>query len=184
MSLEGLSMVLCLASGIFGRPAWSTEMCEARASQILKISQENDLDPLLLVAVNIHECDMRENVRVRFYSSASGGVKKKTMGVDSCPMGIRSWWQNGKSPKTNLTPVELYELAGKKMARVKKLCQAKRHKHHYISHWNYGNRTYSVQILGIRAALEGKSTILQTQLTPRSKEIIKRLLRIQQDLRS
>jgi len=179
MTLEVLSLTLCLASGIFGRPAWTAEKCDERAAQILKISNENDLDPLMFVAVNIQECDLNEAANARFYAKSPTNKKKKPMGVDACPMGIRIWWPSGKPPEKPLTTMELYELAGKKMARWKKWC-AKNHKgHHYIGHWNEGNRTYATQVLGFRSALEGKPVKNQDELTERSREILKRLHRAQ-----
>jgi hypothetical protein len=184
MTLEVLSLTICLASGIFGRPAWPVEKCDERAAQILKISEANDLDPLMFVAVNIQECDLNESANARFYAKPVEGKKKKPMGVDSCPMGIRIWWPNGRPPEKPLTTLELYELAGRKMARWKHWC-AKNHKgHHYIGHWNEGNRTYATQVLGFRAALEGKPVRNEEELTDRSREILKRLHRAQRSPRS
>jgi len=190
MTVEALSLILCLASGIFGRPAWTPEKCQERAEQISKIAEQNDLDPMWFVAINIQECDMRENVNARFFapvSIASKGKRKKPMqlGIDACPMGIRIWWPNGKRPEKPLDALALYDLAGRKMARLKRWCD--KHlkgkgfgpHHHFVSHWNEGNPTYAAQVLAFKLTLMGKPPKSDEELTSRSKEIVRRLQRAQ-----
>jgi hypothetical protein len=190
MTVEALSLTLCLASGIFGRPAWTPEKCMERAEQIIKIAAQDDLDPMLFVAINIQECDMRENVDAKFFAPARGKKKPVQLGIDACPMGMRIWWPNGKKPEKQLDALALYELAGKKMARWKRWCE-KNHKrkvfgphHHYVSHWNEGNPTYATQVLSYRTILMGKNIKSNEDLTPRTVEIVKRLRRAQLDRRS
>jgi len=190
MTVEALSLTLCLASGIFGRPAWTPEHCQERAAQITEIAARDNLDPMLFVALNIQECDMRENVEAKFYAPARGSKKPVQMGIDACPMGIRIWWPNGKKPVKPLDALALYELAGKKMARWKRWCE-KNHKgkafgphHHFVSHWNEGNLNYATQVLTFRSVLMGRPLKSEDELTPRSKEIVRRLRRAQLDRRS
>jgi hypothetical protein len=194
MTIEALSMTLCLASGIFGRPAWSPEKCLERATQISHIAEEHQLDPMMFVAINIQECDMRENVDAKFYSPAQDqykGLRSKSLrlkpmqlGIDACPMGMRIWWPNGKKPEKSLDVLALYELAGKKMARWKRWCEKHHKGHHFVAHWNEGNTVYATQVLAFRSVLLGRPIKAEDSLTPRSKEIVRRLQRAQRDRRS
>jgi hypothetical protein len=191
MTIEALSLTLCLVSGIFGRPAWDTEKCTERAEQILSIATSHNIDPLLMVAVNVQECDMRENVDAMVYQGT--GKKRKVIGRDACPMGIRLM---GEAAKRKYEPKELYEMAAQKMERWKNWCEKghqgqlykglKGDKHHFIYHYNQGNPIYAAQVLSILATIKGKSLNekYEQDLTPRSKEIIRRLLRSLNDLRS
>ena len=191
MTIEALSLTLCLASGIFGRPAWTPEKCQERAAQIIEIAERDGLDPMLFVAINIQECDMRENVEARFYSPTDGKKKRVELGTDACPMGIRLRWSRGKRPDKLPDALALYELAGRKMARWRRWCE-KHHKgkvfgphHHFVAHWNEGDRTYAAQVLAFRAVLMGRSpTFFESDLTSRSKEIVRRLQQAQRSRRS
>lgn len=186
MTIEALSLTLCLASGIFGRPAWSPEKCQERAVQIMHIADEYQLDPLMFVAINIQECDMRENVNAKFFAPAKPHSKRKPqqLGIDACPMGIRIWWPNGKKPDKVMDAPELYELAGRKMARWKRWCEKHHKGHSFVSHWNEGNPTYATQVLAFRSVLMGRAPKSEDDLTERSKEIVRRLMRAQRDRRS
>jgi hypothetical protein len=200
MTVEALAMTICLASGVFGRPAWSAEKCHERAAQLIQIAEQDDLDPMLFVAINIQECDMREDVHAKFYApetskekgkgKGKGKKKPRQLGVDACPMGIRIWWLHGKRPAQQPGVLALYEIAGRKMARWKRWCE-KNHKgkgfgahHHFVSHWNEGNTTYASQVLAFRQALMSRSPKSEEELTPRTKEIVRRLLRAQRERRS
>jgi hypothetical protein len=192
MTVEALTMTICLASGIFGRPAWTHEKCQERAIQIIKIAEQDDLDPMLFVAINMQECDMRENVHAKFFAPTpvKGKKKPRQLGIDACPMGIRLWWSNGKHPEKLPDSLALYETAGKKMVRWKRWCE-KNHKgkafgprHHFVSHWNEGNPTYATQVLAFRAVLLGRPVKAEDELTSRSKEIVRRLQRALRDRRS
>lgn len=179
MTIEALSLTLCLVSGVFGRPSWSPEKCQERAEQIMQIASENELDPLLFVAINIQECDQREDVHAPFFAKTSGRRKPVQLGIDACPMGVRIWWPHGQKSVPAPEARVMYELAGKKMSRLKKWCE-KRHKHHhFVSHWNEGNKTYASQVLAFRTTLLGKSPTDEAELTPRTKEIVRRLQRAQ-----
>ena len=184
MTIEALSLTLCMASGIFGRPAWTPEKCYERATQISHIAEEHSLDPLMFVAINIQECDMRENVEAKFFAKSTGQRKPKQLGVDACPMGMRIWWPNGKKPEKSPDVLALYELAGRKMERWKRWCEKHHKGHHFVAHWNEGNGTYATQVLAFRSVLMGRPLKSEGELTPRSKEIVRRLQRAQRDRRS
>jgi hypothetical protein len=181
MTIEALSLTICLASGIFGRPAWSPEKCTERAEQILSIATSHKIDPLLMVAVQIQECDMRENVDAPIYKGE--GKKRKIVGRDACPMGVRL--MGAIKP---LPPEDLYEMAAKRMERWKDWCGKghpgtkfvnKGDKHHFIFHYNQGNPIYAAQVLSFLSAITrrpAKKEYEEAQ-TARTKEIVKRLAR-------
>jgi hypothetical protein len=173
-----------MASGVFGRPAWTPEKCQERASQIHKIAQENDVDPMWFVAINIQECDMREDVDAKVFAPAIAKRPPKQIGADLCPMGIRFLWPNGKRPDKSLDALAIYELAGKKMARWKRWCDKKHKNHSFVVHWNEGNPIYAAQVLAFRTVLMGQSLNSDDNLTGRTKEIVRRLRRAQRDRRS
>jgi len=173
-----------MASGIFGRPAWTPELCLERAVQIQKISLEKDLDPLLFVAVNIQECDMRETVEAAVYTPATAKQPRKQIGVDACPMGVRFLWPNGKKPERSMDPGVIYEIAGQKMQRWKLWCNKNHKKHHFIAHWNEGNPTYAAQVLAFRTVLLGRPLKSEEGLTKRTLEIVRRLQQAQRERRS
>jgi hypothetical protein len=174
MTIEALSLTLCLVSGIFGRPGWTPELCQERAGQIMTIATEHKLDPMLFVAVNIQECDMRETVDAPIYVGT--GKHKKQIGFDRCPMGVR---QKGaaalQEPKD---PVKLYDLAAGRMERWKAWCE-RNHKgqHHFISHYNQGNPIYAAQVLAFLAVIKGKPIKDLPSLTTRTKEIVRRVVK-------
>jgi hypothetical protein len=184
VTIEALSLTLCMASGIFGRPAWTPEKCQERAMQISEIAKQDDLDPLLFVAINIQECDMRESVSAKFFAPAVGRHKPKVLGIDACPMGIRIHWPNSKQPPKLMDALALYEIAGKKMRRWKRWCERHHRGHHFVSHWNEGNETYAAQVLAFRATLAGQPVKNEAQLTDRTIEIVRRLRRAQRERRS
>jgi len=149
MTVEALSLTICLVSGIFGRPAWEKSKCDERAAQISGIARRHGLDPLLMVAVNVQECDMRETEA--FAPVVVGeGKHKKVVGIDACPMGVRLM---GAEARMSREPVALYEIAADRMERWKRWCerghQRNRHdpayasEHHFIAHYNQGDPTYA-----------------------------------------
>jgi hypothetical protein len=176
MTVEALSLTICLASGIFGRPAWTPEKCTERAGQILSIAERHGLDPLLMVAVNIQECDMREDVSA--YVRVGTGSGRRVVAVDACPMGVRFWGARALEPHD---PQALYELAAQRMERWKRWCERdhRLEEHHFISHYNQGNPVYSSQVLGVLAAITHRKLELKHLLafTDRTREIVRRLTR-------
>ena len=177
MTIEALSLTICLASSIFGRPAWTPEKCAERAEQIMSIAERHGLDPLLMVAVNIQECDMREDVNA--YVRAGTGRGRRVVAVDACPMGVRFW---GARIWERHDPQELYELAAQRMERWKRWCERAHlgpEEHHFISHYNQGNPVYASQVLGVLAAITHRKIELRHLLafTDRTREIVRRLTR-------
>lgn len=157
MTVPALASVICLASGIFGRPAWTEEKCLARAEIVVDVARRHGLDPLLLLAIDVVECDLNDR-DARIYKKVGG--KKRLVGHDACPMGVRIMGPENRSQHDDAS---LHELAAKKLARWRKWCRAghpggkyrgTRAPHHFVAHYNEGNPIYADQVLAVRDALE------------------------------
>lgn len=183
MTVEALSLTLCLVSGIFGRPAWDQSKCDERAAQLVEIAKRHGLDPRLLVAVNVQECDMREGINALV--TVGEGKHKRVVGVDACPMGVRIMGAEALKPHD---PVALYEISAAKMEHWKRWCERGHQrnkpeplfstKHHFIAHYNQGDPNYAHQVLGFFAVLTGRLVKKsdEEKFTERTKEIVRRLL--------
>lgn len=178
MTASALAQVLCLVSGIFGRPAWDEAKCAERAEMIGASSRRHGIDPVLMVAHEAWECDMLDR-DAPVYRVVSG--RKKLVGYDACPMGVRVI---GVERRARLGPAELYEMAAARLARWKRWCErghpGKRYPghlpagHHYSAHFNQGNPTYSYQVLAVRDALL-RRTPSPRFLTERALEHVRRI---------
>jgi hypothetical protein len=161
MTLETLAQLICLTTAIFGRGSPSPSLCERSSSAILAATSETQIDPLLVVAVNIQECDLREDVVARW----SGGV-------DACPMGLRI---RGKFSREEWPIERIYREAVRKMVRDRQRCKDLHHRgHHFIKHWNNGNPVYANQVLATYRYLSGKK-VSTSGLVPRTLEILRRM---------
>jgi hypothetical protein len=149
------------------------EACLQTAEGILQAAEAEDIDPKLILAVQMHECDLREGVGAPIWLGT--GRAKKQIGVDACPMGVRII---GVFDREKWSPSALYRKAAQKMATWQRWCARNHTGHHFISHYNPGNPVYSAQVLGFLAVLSGKPPKNEELLTARSKEIISRLLRV------
>jgi len=172
MTLAMLTRMLCLASGVFGRPAWDDARCEEHAAYIMEAAEEYSLDPVHMVSLEIVECDMQDK---------DNPVKKLVrgrevvVGFDACPMGVRIM---GVEKRAGYDARALYQLAAKRMARWKKWC-ARKHKgsHHFLAHYNEGNPLYVDQVLGVAATLRARPSA-NYHLSDRISEIVRRLSKI------
>lgn len=180
MTAPALAAVLCLASSIYGRPAWDEAKCAERAGMILAAAGRHRVDPLLMVAIDMQECDQRDE-DAPIYKMVRG--KNTLVGYDACPMGVRIM---GVARRAALGPAELYEIAAARLARWRRWCRAGHpggrypghlHAgHHYSAHYNQGNPSYSHQVLARREVLAGKKVGLDdVDLTPRTRETLRRL---------
>jgi hypothetical protein len=180
MTVEALSAVLCLASGVFGRPAWDLDKCDERAAVVLAAAARHGVDPLLMVALDVHECDLRDR-DAPVYKKVGG--RQRLVGYDACPMGVRIM---GVDRRGSYDVADLYELAAVRLERWRDWC-GRGHpggryrarlpvRHHYVAHYNQGNPTYSNQILAIRDALKGRfgEAESRSDLTSRTDEIVRR----------
>jgi hypothetical protein len=177
VTAQALSIMICLASGAFGRQ-WPQERCDERASQILVSASRHDVDPVLMLALEAYECDMREDVDARVYRVVRG--KKKLAGFDACPMGVRVM---DVGRRRRLGPADLYEVAAAKLERWRDWCRSGhpgggntlRFPHHHVAHYNQGNPEYSYQVLAVAAAIGGRPFRDQNRLRARTLEIVRRL---------
>lgn len=183
MTVEALAQVMCLVSGIFGRPAWDEPKCLERAGHVLEAARRHAVDPLLMVALEVQECDMRDS-DAPIYKVVGG--RRRLAGYDACPMGVRIM---GVSQRQRHDAASLYELAAARLERWRKWCR-RGHPggrypghlpagHHHVAHYNQGNPRYADQVLAIKDALEGGIARpgRAGDLTPRTREIVKRIHR-------
>ena len=165
MTVSALAKILCLVSGIFGRPAWETAKCDERASMLSEAADGHHLDPLLLVAIDVVECDLgvedakfRENGRVA--------------GIDACPMGVRL---RGKINREDYPPAVLYEIAAKRLDDARRRCRGRRCRGHFVSMYNWGNRDYAAEVLAVAASLKNKR-VSTKRLPRRIADIVQKIL--------
>jgi len=174
MTLDALALLLCIVKPAFAHPqAWTMEQCQEQAVAIYAVAEAHGLDPVLLVAVNVQECDLRTHVHRPIWMGV--GKHRKQVGVDACPMGIRLYGHPFDDARW--TDAALYERAATKMVRWQRWCAAKHSGHHWLSHYNEGNHVYAAQVLAFVAALRGHEPSGES-LTARTLEIVRRLLRV------
>lgn len=169
MTLTLLAKMLCLASGIFGRPAWNDARCFEHARYVMEAADRHGLDPVLMVAVDVVECDLRDKDRPVYRSG-------KLVGYDACPMGVRIM---DVDRRLQYGPADLYELAATRMERWQRWCE-RSHKgqHHYLKHYNEGNPVYAAQVLAVVATLKVRGVRNRDLLKDRTVEIVRRLARL------
>lgn len=180
MTLAALSKTICLAWLAYGRAPLPESECDERASLILRASARHRVDPVLVLAHDVHECDLRR-VDAPIYERVRG--KLVVVGYDRCPMGVRIR-EMGPRPSDEY----LYDLAAKKLARWRRWCLAghpggkyrgPRSGHHYVAHYNPGNPDYEHQVLAHAAVLRGRevSPANAPHLTGRTWDIVRRMRR-------
>lgn len=181
MTVEALAVILCLAKPTFSHgQTWNEAECLDQAKEIQAAAEVHGIDTKLIVAVNIHECDLRSGIVRPIWQEFGTGRRKKRVqiGADLCPMGLRVF---GPVDRVKWTDAAIYMEAARKMDRWKKWCDHDHGgAHHFISHYNQGNSVYQFQILAIRRALAGKPLLKGEEglLTERTLEIVKRLTRV------
>jgi hypothetical protein len=178
VTLAALSKIICLAWSVYGRPPLDSAECDARARDVLGPAVRHELDPVLLVAVDVQECDLRDDVAAPVYRQV--GRRRVLAGHDRCPMGVRVM-----DARREYSRAELYEVAAAKLDRWRRWCAAGHPgnkyrgsgRHHFVAHYNPGNPTYEHQVLTFYARLRGRPVPEERvfYLTPRSREIERRL---------
>lgn len=179
MTLAALSKVICLAWVAYGRAPLPETECDGRALLVRQAAERHRVDPVLMVAVDVQECDLR-GVDAPIYEEVRG--RKIVVGYDRCPMGVRIMGV-GERPDA----AALYDLAAKKLKRWERWCRAGhpggkyrgRGPHHHVAHYNPGNPVYEHQVLAFFSVLRGRpvSPVDAPHLTARSREIVRRLAR-------
>lgn len=180
MTATAFAQLMCLVSGIFGRPAWPAEKCEKEAALLLAAANRHDVDPVLMLAIDVQECDMKDGEyrdrhgRLRradnpVYAKVRG--RKKLVAYDSCPMGLRLPVKD----RLRLDNAALYERAARKLAALRAMFP--RQKPHHVARWNPGNPEYAYQVLAFATVLRGKrmSARVASHLADRTVEIVRRL---------
>ena len=175
MTIQLLSQILCLVSGIFGRSAWDGDKCTERAMMIETASIAHSVDPLLMVAIDVYECDLQDRDNA-VYLVVRG--KKRLVAYDDCPMGVQIL---GGDKRDRHDAASLYEIAASKLQKWSEWHSKARHRgHHFVAHYNPGNPVYSDQVLAIWAMLGGRTVKRGSNLTERTVEILRRLGRVLQ----
>jgi len=164
MTVFALSKILYLASSVVGRPAWNATTCDDRAEMIVAAAERHHLDPLLLVAVDVVECDLGSR-------DAKFKENGRVAGIDACPMGVRL---RGKIDREDYPPVVLYEIGAKRLDEARKRCRGRRCRGNFVSMYNWGNRDYAAEVLAVASALHRKK-VSTSGLPKRIAEIVRRL---------
>jgi hypothetical protein len=181
VTAAALAKMLCLASGIYGRPAWDQAKCEERADLILTSSLRHSVDPVIMVAIDVIECDM-DDQDAPIYEVQRG--RKRLVGWDSCPMGMRL---RGPERRRRWDAAALIELAASDLGRSYAACRADRRPRsecewRAVARRNFRNHDYAAQVMVVAGALRGRklegSALRSQKLASRTAEIARRLLRI------
>lgn len=162
MTVHELARVMCLVSGIFGRPAWDQAKCEERARHVDEAASRYSVDRLLVVAVDVYECDMRDRDAPIYEETRRG---RKLVGYDACPMGVRV---RDLAERRRLSPRDLYDRGAALLSRRRRGGLG-------LAGYNPGNPAYVYQVLAIRAAIVGTRPRWLDALTPRTAEIVRRI---------
>lgn len=137
--------------------------CEQKAQEYWQSAQKYKFDPVLLVAIAIYECDLRDKV-----------VHHK-LPKDLCPMGLRVY-DNKK-----WTRAQIIDEAANRLDFFRIVTRDHRERFAYLNHYNSGflevHNKYGWQVNGIyNTLLHYKlTTIEQKKLNKRTQTIIKEL---------
>jgi hypothetical protein len=118
VTAAALAKMLCLASGAFGRPAWDQARCDERAEVILAAAARHSVDPVVMTAIDVIECDLDDR-DAPVYEVRRG--RRRLVGWDACPMGMRI---RGPERRGQLGAADLVELAASDLGRSYALCRA------------------------------------------------------------
>jgi len=181
VTASALASLVCAASGIFhGRPAWDEARCLARAEVILVAAERHDVDPVLMLAVDVLECELVDR-DAKVYEGS--GRERRLVAVDACPMGLRF---RHPRRRRHLGVAELYDKAAEHLASLVSWCSGGhggrsigRPGHHPVAHWNWGNPRYAAQVLAVQAALLGQEPRKRdAKLAQRTRVFVERITRL------
>jgi len=164
VTIAALAKLLCLVSGLFGRPAWEDARCLDRADAIMGAAGRHGIDPVLMVAVDVVECDLGDR-------DAPIREDGRLVGYDACPMGVRL---RGVTRRADYDEAALYELGAARLEAAKKRWKARRRRGHFVAAYNWGNREYAADVLAVAAALRGRRP-RTAGLADRIAEIVRRI---------
>jgi hypothetical protein len=169
-----LSVLLCSIKVVFapGHP-WPVEECDHQAALIMQAAAQAEVKPLLITALYIQECDLRDNVVLPIYRTV--GRRKVQIGVDACPLGVRLM---GPFDRARWTQDRLFKEAARRLTLFQDSCKRHHCRHDFVTHYNPGNPLYAAQVRTLERALAGRPPKDGTLLTPRTQETVRRLLRV------
>ena len=79
-----LAALLCaIQPQISPEKDWTHIDCIERAQEFVEAGEMSRVDPLLLVAVSVFECNLRERAELRDRKG------RRVVAIDACPMGLR-----------------------------------------------------------------------------------------------
>lgn len=146
--------------------------CVERAGEYYIIGIKYDFDPVLLIAIDIYECDLRDDVYAEFLDK-----NNKILAIDLCPMGLRV---PGKFRK-KLDRLGIIDQATQILdyfrTNTKKCQEAHAYLNHYNSGWKHVKNNYGWQVTAIYHTLLRKELTKYelNKLNSRTKQIIKDL---------
>jgi len=154
---EALATLVCVASGALSGSAKTEDDCRERAIEIRAAADHHGVDDVLLLAIDVLECSMRDDVDAPAYRTVDG--VRRRVGVDACPMGVRIV---GRGVREGLSRADLYDRGASLVARwrdqhERRKCGLLPRGHHHVAHYNWGNPAYASQVLATVAVLEGRA---------------------------
>ena len=170
MTVESLAIILCASKVMFSHPqVWDQAQCTEKAQQIIEAAQKYDIDPKLIVAGFVQECDLVNDITRPIYdpNDLRPRSKRNVIGHDYCPMGVRIY-EPGPPNRQKWTDIKLFEKSASKMDFWRRWC-TKKHAgqgHHWLKHYNEGNPDYVESVMAIKAAIfDGKEKVVKDQRT-------------------
>lgn len=177
MSVSTLAALLCAIKVLISPGQWDANTCVDHAKEYIEVSNKYSIDPLVLVSINIYECDM-EDYRDVIYSSSKGIIAR-----DICPTGLRIK-KHLYQTRGGYSFHEVLDKSAKLLASYKqyhnKHCTDKNHS--YLQHYNTGyknhDNNYDNQVLEIYTALRSGKSTLSKKINLRAREIAHNIRRI------
>lgn len=177
MSVSTLAALLCAIKVLISPGQWDANTCVDHAQEYIEVSNKYNIDPLVLVSINIYECDMDDYKDV-VYSNSKGIYAR-----DICPTGLRIK-KHLYQTRGGYTMYEVLDKSAKLLSSYKqyhnKHCSNKSHS--YLQHYNTGfkahDNNYDNQVLEIYTALRSGKSTLSNKVNPRAREIAHNIRRI------
>ncbi len=169
ISTNLLASTLCAIKLVVGQGQWNIDQCQERAQEFMYSARKFNVDPMLLIAISVYECDLYD-LRDVIYHNSQGIVAR-----DVCPMGLRVK-ANLENARGGLTRQEVINRASLLLVNYKryhqKHCKGKNHT--YLQHYNTGfmkfDNDYDNNVLEIYTALRSGKSNLKI-INPRTREI-------------
>ena len=150
INVISLGALICSLHNVIpsGSTTYNKYDCEERAQEYIEAAKTYDLDPLELLAIDIHECNLRTDISLKYFKykkNKNGRVVKQMTSIDLCPMGLRITKLNKN--KYILKRKAIVDRSAKLLAQYKsyhnKQSSNKKKSHHYFGHYNWGYKIYN-----------------------------------------